>query len=214
MTGGSPERKFEMKESKLAEGKSSEAKSSEAKSSEGRDRKDQRAGAALAPTELSQLLTKIGAASRVLNGAANEATRRIEEVEQCLLDAEPGVSVWGATLLVERASHQRDEAGLAEPAQRVVTLGFARSKKDRWGICVREELKVENGLGGSEELSLLRKADRNLRILALPHLEQLVRQVLAVLEQQLMALDAAREAVKPAVMGAVQPTLQSTGASA
>lgn len=198
-----------MKESKIAEGKPSEPKSSE-----GKDRKDQRASAAAAPTELSQLLSKIGAASKVLNGAASEATRRIEEVEQSLLDAEPGVSVWGATLLEERASYQRDEATAAEPAQRVVTLGFARSKKDKWGVCVREELKVRDGISVSEELTLLRKSERNLRILALPHLEQLVREVLAVLEQQILVLDAAREAVKPAANGAAEPAPQPAGASA
>src|SRR5262245_50298682 len=76
------------------------------------------------PTELSLLLAKIGAASKVLNGAASEATRRIEAVEQSLLDAEPGISVWGATLLTESASYKKDDGSPSQPAQRVLTLGF------------------------------------------------------------------------------------------
>jgi hypothetical protein len=125
------------------------------------------------PTELGQLLGKIGAAARVLNGAAGDATRRIEAVEQSLLDAEPGVSVWSATLLSEKATYQRDDGSPSEPALRVVTLGFARVKKDKWGICVRDELKLKKGV---------------------PHLEQLVRDVLGVLEQQITVLDSTREA--------------------
>ena len=168
---------------------------SEAKLADGKEGKHKEGKNGKSSSELDQLLGKIGAASKLLNNAASDATRRIEAVEERLLDAEPGVAVWSATLLNEKATYQRDD-GAAEAAQRLVTIGFARAKKDKWGICVREELKVRKGITVSEEVRLLRKADRNLRILALPHLEQLAREVLAILEEQITVLDAAREAEK------------------
>jgi hypothetical protein len=220
--GGSPERKFTMKESKSidasvvkAEEKAElEAKGKDSKHKNGKSRSSSDTAD---PSELDQLLSKISAASKVLNSAAGDATRRIEAVEERLLDAEPGVAVWSATLLNEKANFQRED-GAPEPAQRLVTLGFARAKKDKWGICIREELKVRKGTV-SEEVRLLRKADRNLRILALPHLEQLTREVLAVLEEQITVLDAAREAEKAreaakALPAAPESELVTTAASA
>jgi hypothetical protein len=173
----------------------SKEKNGESKEKNGKESKErvQEASVAAPPSELSLLLGKISDAARVLNGAGSDATRRIEAVEQSLLDAEPGVAVWSTPLLSEKATYQRDEASPSEPAARVVTLGFARVKKDKWGICVREELKVRKGVTVSEELTLLRKSDRNLRIAALPHLEQLVRDVLATLEQQVGALELLKE---------------------
>jgi hypothetical protein len=176
---------------KQADGKLLDGKAREAKNGTSRSSSD----GIPDPSELDQLLSKISAASKVLNQAAGDATRHIEAVEERLLEAEPGVGVWSATLVDEQATYQRDD-GAPEPAQRLVTLGFARAKKDKWGICVREQLKVRKGITVSEEVRLLRKADRNLRILSLPHLEQLTREVLAVLEQQITVLDAAREAEK------------------
>ena len=173
----------------------SKEKNGESREKNGKESKERvhEASVAAQPSELSLLLGKISDAARVLNGAGSDATRRIEAVEQSLLDAEPGVAVWSTPLLSEKATYQRDDASPSEPAARVVTLGFARVKKDKWGICVREELKVRKGVTVSEELTLLRKSDRNLRIAALPHLEQLVRDVLATLEQQVGALELLKE---------------------
>lgn len=204
-----------MKESKSVE--ASEIKA-DGKQLEAKDGKLKQGKNGKSHSELDQLLSKISAASKLLNHAAGDATRRIEAVEESLLEAEPGVAVWSATLLNEKASYQRED-GAPEPAQRLVTLGFARAKKDKWGICVRDELKVRKGITVSEEVRLLRKADRNLRILALPHLEQLTREVLAVLEEQIVVLDAAREAEKAreaakALPAAPEAELVTTAASA
>jgi hypothetical protein len=166
------------------------------------------------PSELSLLLGKIGEAARVLNSAASDATRRIEAVEQSLLDAEPGVAVWSTPLLSEKATYQRDEASPSEPAARVLTLGFARVKKEKWGICVREELKIRKGVTVSEELTLLRKSDRNLRIAALPHLEQLVRDVLATLEQQVGALEQLKEEAAKAAAPSSEPRASEPASAA
>jgi hypothetical protein len=146
-------------------------------------------------TELDHLVARIGQASKLLNGAADEATRRIEALEERLNSAEPGVAVWGETLLSEKTSFQRED-GPMEVGQRVVTLGFDRVKKDKWGIAVREELKGKKGLI-EEEVTLLRKADRSLRLLALPHLESLTRQIVEALEAQVSQLEALRKAAEP-----------------
>jgi hypothetical protein len=166
--GGSPERKFVMKNGHHQ----SEPK-----------------------TELDHIVARIGQASKALNTAADAATRRIEALEERLVAAEPGVSLWGATLLTEKTSIHKDE-GPAEVGQRVVTLGFDRVKKDKWGIAVREELKGKKGVV-EEDVSLLRKADRSLRLLALPHLEALARQIAETLEAHVSQLEELQRTEKP-----------------
>ncbi len=125
---------------------------------------------------IDEVVTAIAAASRTLNQAAEEATRIIEQLDAKLVDAEPGVSVWGPVLLTEKK----------KSVQRKVTLGFSKVKKKKWGLCIKEELKGSQG-AVEEELTLLRKADRNLRLLAVPHLDGLTNTILSTL------FDAAKE---------------------
>jgi len=146
-------------------------------------------------TELANVLEQIAAASRVLNSAGNDVTHRIEALEESLIEAEPGLSVWGETLLSEEARHYGDDGHAPLPVRRVVTLGFAKVRREKWGVAVREELTGRDGTLVYEDITLLRKADRNLRILALPHLEALARKILAALEEQVDGLRKAREAV-------------------
>src|SRR5262245_54008868 len=122
-------------------------------------------GSAAQPkTELDHIVGRIAQASKLLNAAATDATHRIEALEERLVAAEPGVPVWGEVLLTEKTSFQRDDGPL-EVGQRVVTLGFDRVKKDKWGIAVREEVKGKKGVI-EEDVTLLRKAERSLRLLA------------------------------------------------
>jgi hypothetical protein len=158
--GGSPERKFNMKNGTKKQEK------------------------ALGHTELGALLDRLDLASQRLNTQAEEASRRIQALDQRLVEAEPGIAVWGATLLTEPSTFQGDDARTPEAAERVVTLGFAKVKKDKWGIAVREVLKGKNGRLFAEESTLLHKAERHLRLLALPHLEALTRQVVEAVEAQ------------------------------
>jgi len=146
--------------------------------------------------ELDELVQRIGYASKALNAAAGEATRRIEAFEENLIGAEPGISVWGDILLSEKASFQSDEGGPVQSVERVVTLGFDKLKKDKWGLAVREELK---GQGGTlhEEVTLLRKADRTVRILAIAHLEALGQQILKTLEGHVGLLESTRQEPSP-----------------
>jgi hypothetical protein len=134
--------------------------------------------------EQNELLGRLDAASKRLNAAADEATSRIQALEDRLIDAEPGITVWGATLLTEPATFRRDETSSPEAAERIVTLGFAKVKKDKWGIAVREVFKASNGRLLAEESSLLSRAERTVRLLAVPHLEALTRQIVEGVEAQ------------------------------
>jgi hypothetical protein len=138
----------------------------------------------LGAPELNELLDRLDGASKRLNTLAEEATHRIHALEERLVDAEPGIAVWGATLVTEPSTFRRDDASAPEVAERVVTLGFAKVKKDKWGIAVREVLKSTNGRLLAEESTLLSRAERTLRLLAVPHLEALTRQVVEAVEAE------------------------------
>ena len=100
------------------------------------------------------------------------------------------------TLINERTTHQRED-GPSEAAQRVVTLGFAKVKKDKWGIALHEEVKSKKGVI-EDRVSLLRKADRSLRLAALPPLEA-VHSCVAMGASIGMAAGAAHAGYTPAV---------------
>jgi hypothetical protein len=138
----------------------------------------------LGDSELSALLDRLDVASKRLNTLAEEASRRIQSLEQRLVDAEPGVAVWGATLLSETVTFPGDDDSAPETAERVVTLGFAKVKKDKWGLAARSTLTAKDGRLLAQESTLLSKAERQLRLLALPHLEGLTRQVVEAVEAQ------------------------------
>jgi hypothetical protein len=166
---------------------------------------------ALGDTELSALLDRLDIASQRLNAQAEEASQRIQALEQRLVEAEPGITVWGATLLTERSTIQLDDASAPEAAERVVTLGFAKLKKEKWGILVREVLKGKDGRLFADESTLLQRAERHLRLLALPQLEALTRQVVEAVEAQTAAADDAEQ--EHAEQEHATRTIGSAGAS-
>lgn len=139
--------------------------------------------------DLDELLTRLEVASGRLNTAAHDGTRRIEALEERLVAAEPGVESWGPTLLTEQTTFQREGSEVPIAAERVVRLGYAKVKKDKWGIAVREVFKSPSGELLSDKSSLLLKSERHLRLLALPHLTSLMRQIVEKLEAQTAGLD-------------------------
>jgi hypothetical protein len=155
--------------------------------------------------ELDKVLEQIAAASRVLNSAGNDVTQRIEALEESLIEAEPGLSVWAETLLSEDARHYGADGDVPLPVRRVVTLGFTKVRREKWGVAVREELTGRDGALVHEDIALLRKADRHLRILALPHLDGLARKILIALEEQVDGLRKARDAVASASEASREP---------
>jgi hypothetical protein len=139
--------------------------------------------------EIDELVARLDVATKRLNAAARNATRRIEALEQQLVAAEPGLEVWGPALLTEAVTFQRDGAEGSEEAERVVTLGYAKVKKDRWGFAVREVLKGQGGARLSDSTRLLHKAERHLRLLAVPHLTALTRRIVEAIEAQTVGLE-------------------------
>jgi hypothetical protein len=139
--------------------------------------------------ELDELFSRLEVASGRLNAAAHHCTRRIEALEERLVAAEPGVESWGATLLTEQTTFQREGSEVPVAAERVVRLGYAKVKKDKWGIAVREVFKSPSSELLSDKSSLLLKSERHLRLLALPHLTSLTRQIVEKLEAQTAGLE-------------------------
>jgi hypothetical protein len=160
---------------------------------------------------LDRLVQRLETASRRLNRAAEDATYRIEALEQRLLDAEPGITVWGATLLTEQSVHQKDGTSATEPAERVVSLGFTKVNNDEWGIAVRDVSTGKHGQILSEEQTLLREAERNVRILALPHLEALTELVVETVEAQAAALQPTPSQTEPIAEEAALAEAQAAG---
>jgi hypothetical protein len=139
--------------------------------------------------EIGELIARLELASKRLNAAARSATRRIESLEQQLVAAEPGLELWGPTLLTEATTFQRDGEDGSQAAERVVMLGFAKVKKDRWGLAVREILKAQGGALLADSTRLLHKAERHLRLLAVPHLTALTRRIVEAVEAQTAGLE-------------------------
>ena len=171
---------------------------------------------------LSDLLVKITSASRALNRAADAAADQIERVEKALLDAEPGVSVWDAVILEEETLLQPEDAATAQDVLRRVTLGFAKVKS-KWGIAVRDEMLAKKRVRDTQfsesvtcSVSLLRKSDRDLRLLAVDHLESLLGAILATLEARssrvlvtaddaALSVDADRSSARPTMQISSKP---------
>ena len=168
-------------------------------------------------TDVHELLQRIATAAGKLNAAAEEATTKIEELEEQLVEADPGVVVWGETLLAEKTTFQRDEASPVEAAQRVVTLGFAKVKKKKWGIVVREEYKGKRDAVLQEDVTPLRKAERMLRFLSLPHLTNLAERIAEELEAKVATIESAQaeeEASTEAANSEPPPSFDAASVSA
>jgi hypothetical protein len=139
--------------------------------------------------EIDELITRLETASNRLNIAAQRATRRIEALDARLVAAEPGIECWGPTLIREQTTYRTEGSEAPQAAERVVTLGYAKVKKGKWGLTVREVLKSSSGAFLSEEGTLLSKAERNLRLLAAPHLMALTRKIVEAVEAQTVGLE-------------------------
>ncbi len=129
------------------------------------------------------------AAARV-NEAASSASEEIEALEKELTDIEPGVTVWTAPIARGPATFAAEEQTVSN-ATRVVKLGFGKSQK--WGLLVSETFIGPDGAELGTEVQLLRKADRDLRLLAHPHLGQVLEAVLAALTAGVSQLPVAAE---------------------
>jgi hypothetical protein len=142
-------------------------------------------------TEDFDKIDRIAEVSARINEAAESAADYVSKVEKRLLDVEAGVVVWDGILLEEESAYQPSKEEPAIPAQRKVTFGFAKVKS-KWGFAVREEFFTRSAPGKKEytepayeKISLLRKSDRDLRILAAEHVPALLDQILAAVSEKL-----------------------------
>jgi hypothetical protein len=122
-------------------------------------------------SEFEGPLNEIRNASAKLNRAADNATKEIEALEKELLEIEPGVEVWTPSI-AETEEEMESDDGQRQTGKRVVRLGFSKVKK--WGIAISSEVVDGDGKRVSKEETLLRKADRDLRLLGLEHLGDLL----------------------------------------
>jgi hypothetical protein len=117
-----------------------------------------------------QLAALTEAAERV-NDAASVASEEIEALDRALLDIEPGLSVWTAPI------HQSStilvgEDGQSQTARREVKIGYGKLQK--WGLLVSEVWSSSDGTTLASMVQPLRKADREVRLLAQPYLRSLL----------------------------------------
>jgi tetrahydromethanopterin S-methyltransferase subunit G len=129
------------------------------------------------------------AATRV-NEAASTASDDIEALEKELGDIEPGVTVWTAPIYQSSATFVGEDER-AINATRVIKLGFGKSQK--WGLLVSETYLAPNGSELGSDVQLLRKAERDIRLLAHPHLGLVLEAVLSALNAGVAQLPAAAE---------------------
>lgn len=127
------------------------------------------------------------AAARV-NDAASAASDEIDLLERALAEIEPGVTVWTDPVFQGASTFVHDDAAV-ENATRIVKLGFGKLQK--WGFLVSETFVSPNGSQLACEVQLLRKAERELRLMALPHLSHVLEGVLAALNAGVAKLPAA-----------------------
>ncbi len=130
-------------------------------------------------------LRHIHEASVKLNRAAEVATKDIERLEKELLQAEPGVSVWTDAIAESEEQYVSDD-GQTQTGKRVTKLGFAKVAK--WGITVSQELFDAEGRRLDRDLSLLRKAERDLRLLGREHIGLVLEALRGALEERLAKL--------------------------
>jgi len=134
--------------------------------------------------QVEGLLKQVVKASSSLNKAADEATKYIEVIEKSLVDAGVGITVWDGTILEEEITWYDDESEKEEPIIRAVLLGFAKIRmgwgfatKDVYRNIVDENIKRENTF-------LLLHQDREMRILAVPRIPELLKAILEGLEEK------------------------------
>lgn len=129
---------------------------------------------------LGSVLSEITDASKELNEAADEANALIAMIEEQLVSAGVGLTVWDGVLSHESFNFQDRYDDPDQLAESEIRLGFAKVE-NTWGIAVKDEVYVreeEQLVLRRQYIYLLRKADRETRVLAIPELPELLQEVL------------------------------------
>jgi hypothetical protein len=145
------------------------------------------------PADMDTLLDRLRSVSSTLQRAERSALGRIRSVERALFRCAPKIEVWTQALFQDQS---RQSKGTAAPktVTRSVSLGFAPISRlpqlepwlasaqlsglgKRWRLVIREESRNEGAKQTTQRISLLAKADLDLRLALAPHLETLVRAI-------------------------------------
>jgi len=113
---------------------------------------------------VSALLKQLASASETLNQASNKLTEQIKEIEASLASYNLGVIAW-----VELRRTPEEVAENYPTVDRIESLGYSK-KNGKWGLFVYSEIEEFEHL----EEWLLRDAPRELRILAVDAIPQLL----------------------------------------
>lgn len=119
---------------------------------------------------VSELLKKLSAASETLNKASDTLTQEIKEVEQALGAFNLGVSTW---VKFKETSEQHDGGnGRFYDFERIDMLGYDKHN-GKWALLVYSGIEeIQN-----DETWLLRDAPRDLRILAVDAIPELLEKI-------------------------------------
>ena len=135
-------------------------------------------------TNESTIIASIAAESKKINEIADAASAYIKQIEKQLLETDVGVTVWGPVLEDTESHFTPGEAASPLEARKVTRLGIGKVKS-KWGFAVLEQIFTKRRASDKEftvlsleSVSLLRKSDRDIRILAMPHIPELLTQIL------------------------------------
>jgi hypothetical protein len=117
------------------------------------------------------VLAKIAKATKKLNDRADAASRLLTDIEKKLIDSGVGITVWDNAFLEEYLDD------VSYGSVRRYFLGYAKIDGE-WGIAVSEEIDGGPNTPPKEfQEFLLRTADRETRILAVPHIPSLLQRI-------------------------------------
>jgi hypothetical protein len=125
---------------------------------------------AFMPLGVSALLHQLSTASQILNEASDSLTQEIKETETALGAFNLGVSSW----VVCRSTPEIHDLGNGHVHDlvRLEMLGYAKHH-GKWALLVSSGIEEV----GNEETWLLRDAPRDLRILAVDYIPQLLEKI-------------------------------------
>jgi hypothetical protein len=144
----------------------------------------------------STIIAGIAAESKKINAVADEASAYVKSVEKQLLETDVGVTVWGPILSEEESHFTPGDAATPVDARRVMTLGLGKVKS-KWGFAIQEQIFTKRRANdkectqlSEEKVTLLRKSDRDLRILAMPLIPELLEKILEAVKAKASELTA------------------------
>jgi hypothetical protein len=127
-----------------------------------------------------------------LNKLADQATAELAEVEKELLESGVGVEAWNGVIRSDSMMAYDEEEDKHFQADHDFRLGFAKIN-GKWGIVINEYVQISEdcilqGKFTQDESYFLRNAPRDIRIDALPYIDELLAKIESVIEKKTQSL--------------------------